>query len=168
MKEKVNGIKTPFYPITHIKAVRDDNGNPLSDILDATKDLAATCSTAAATAKKQVTVGSYTFGTDSRLTIKFTNGISVASATLELTYTDDENTSQTVEKPIYYRGVALGADMVKAGATIQIRYDAASNSGNGAWEVIGDLYPEVEAAFVGTTLAFTKGGVFVDSTLVLD
>ena len=168
IKEKVNGVKTKVYPITHLKAVRDDDGNTLLDILDVTKDLSATCSTAAATAKKEVEVGSFTFGTDSRLTVLFTNGISVANATLELTYTDGEGVEQTVEKPIYYRGAALGADMVKANATIQLRYNAAANSGSGAWEVIGDLYPEVEAQFVNTTLVFTKGGEFVGSTLVLD
>ena len=82
IKEKVNGVKTKVYPITHLKAVRDDDGNTLLDILDVTKDLSATCSTAAATAKKEVEVGSFTFGTDSRLTVLFSNGISVANATL--------------------------------------------------------------------------------------
>lgn len=166
--EKVNGLKQRYYPITHLKAVRDDDGNTLLDILDVTKDLSATCSTAAATAKKEVVVGSFTFGTDSRLTVLFTNGISVANATLELTYTDGDNVERTVEKPIYYRSAALGADMVKANATIQLRYNASANSDNGAWEVIGDLYPEVEAAFVGTSLVFTKGGEFIGTTLVLD
>lgn len=132
---KKNGTGQRRYPITHLKAVRDDNGRPLSEILDATKDVAVTCDTAAATAKKEIETGSYSLGSDSRLTVKFVNGISVADATLELTYLDDGNAEQTVEKPIYYAGTALTAGLVKPGMTIQLRYNGAQ------WDIIGELAP---------------------------
>jgi len=133
MKKKGTGQRQ--YPITHLKAVRDDNGKPLIEILDTTKDVAVTCTTAAATAKKEVGTGSYSLGADSRLTVKFTNGISVANATLELTYLDNENVERTLEKPIYYSGAAIGAGLVKAGMTVQLRYNGDE------WEVIGELAP---------------------------
>ena len=123
-----------------------------------------TCSTAAATAAKAVTLGS-TFDLVSGATIlvTFTNGISVAGATLAVTHTPIGASEATTEaaKAIYYRDAALGADMVKAGAKVLLRYNGTQ------FDVIGDLFPEVEAHFVGTTLVFQKGGTFSGTTLIL-
>lgn len=94
-----------------------------------------TCSTAAATAAKEVTLGT-TFELVNKATIlvKFTNAISVASATLAVTHTDLDGTTTTeTAKPIYYRGAALAANMVKAGDILVLRYDGTS------WNIIGVL-----------------------------
>lgn len=94
-----------------------------------------TCSTAAGTAAKTVTVGT-TFSpvAGATLIVLFQNGISVASPTLAVTYTDGSGTQQTLAaKPIYYRGAAIAADMVKEGAKIILRYDGTN------FNVVGDL-----------------------------
>lgn len=132
--DKQTGL--PFFPITHLKAVRDDEGNPLIDLLDDKSIGYGTCSTAAATAAKAVTVSDIIFGTGKTICVKFTNGISVANATLAVTYTDADNVSQTTSAiPIYYRGAALGANLVKAGESIFLNYNGTQ------LDVIGDLTP---------------------------
>ena len=93
------------------------------------------CSTAAGTAAKTVTVGT-TFSpvAGATLIVLFQNGISVASPTLAVTYTDGSGTQQTLAaKPIYYRGAAIAADMVKEGAKIILRYDGTN------FNIVGDL-----------------------------
>lgn len=126
--------KQPFFPVTHIKAVRDDNGNPLEP--DSKSIGYGTCSTAAATAAKTVTVSDIIFGTGKTICVKFTNGISVANATLAVTYNDADNVSQTTGAiPIYYRGAALGANLVKAGGSVMLNYNGTQI------DVIGDLTP---------------------------
>lgn len=94
-----------------------------------------TCSTAAATAAKAVTLGTtFELVTGATILVTFTNGISVAGATLAVTHTPIGG-SQTTEtaKAIYYRGAALGADMVKAGARVLLRYNGTQ------FDIIGDL-----------------------------
>ena len=145
-------------PITHVNAVRDSEGHTLPELLGSKAMVYATCTTAADTAAKTVTAEDYVLSGNIALVVTFTNGISVAGATLAVT-SDGETTAAI---PVYYRGSALGADMVKAGASVMLRYNGTQ------FEVIGDLFPEVEAAFVGTSLVFTKGGEFIGTTLVLD
>lgn len=86
------------------------------------------CSTAADTTVKAVTLGT-TFDLVAKATIlvTFTNGISVANSTLAVTHTDLEGTKITEEaKPIYYRGAALPANLIKAEDKILMRYDGTS------------------------------------------
>lgn len=119
------------------------------------------CTTAADTPAKTVQTGDgFTLAADTMVLVTFQNAISAASATL--------NVNSTGAKPIYYRGAALGANLIKAGSEIPLHYNASANSNDGAWEVVGDLFPEVEATFVGQTLVFQKGGTFSGSTLILD
>lgn len=96
---------------------------------------ACTCSTAAGTAAKTVTLGAtFELVTGATILVTFTNGISVANATLAVTHTPIGGSSTTeAAKPIYYRGAALGADMVKAGAKILLRYNGTQ------FDILGDL-----------------------------
>ena len=129
----------PFFPVTHINAVRDDEGNPLSDLLAGKSVGYGTCDTAADTAAKTVTVGDgFVFGEKKLLVVKFTNGISVAGATLAVTYTDKDNVSRTTAAlPIYYRKAALGAGRVAAGDSLTLRYNGTQ------LEVVSALEPVV-------------------------
>lgn len=74
-----------------------------------------TCSTAAATVAKEVTITNYELMVRSMLSIKFTNGISVANATL--------NVNNSGAKAIYYKGAALAADFIQAGDIVNLTYN---------------------------------------------
>lgn len=85
-----------------------------------------TCATAADTAAKTVqTSDGFTLTADAMVLVTFQNAISAASATL--------NVNSTGAKPIYYRGAALAAGMVKAGDTLALRYDGT------VWNITGTL-----------------------------
>ena len=73
------------------------------------------CTTAAATAAKEATVLSYELMNRSSIAMKFTNGISVANATL--------NVNSKGAKAIYYKGAALAADVIGAGDIALLQYD---------------------------------------------
>ena len=86
----------------------------------------AVCDTAAATQAKAVTMPStFSLVSGAVIFVVFTNGISVASATLSV----NEGTA----KPITYNGAALGANLVKAGAEVMLHYNGTS------WNVVGDF-----------------------------
>lgn len=107
----------------------------VQDVLNKGLGNVGTCSTAAATAAKAVTLGTtFELVTGATILVTFTNGISVANATLAVTHTPIGG-SQTTEtaKAIYYRGAALGADMVKTGARVLLRYNGTQ------FDIIGDL-----------------------------
>lgn len=93
-----------------------------------------TCSTAAGTAAKEVTVGT-TFNpvAGATLLVQFQYAITVADATLAVTYGASGSQTTLAAKPIYYRGAALGANLVKAGATLLLRYDGTN------FNIVGDL-----------------------------
>jgi hypothetical protein len=109
-----------------------------------------TCSTEAATAAKEVTLGT-TFALTDKATIivTFANAISAANATLAVTHTTLAGTTTTEDaKPIYYNGAALASGLVQAGSKVILRYNASIVTGQdtetgdditGAWEVIGSL-----------------------------
>lgn len=136
----------------------------VQDVLNKGLGNIGTCSTAASTAAKEVTLGT-TFDLVSGATIlvTFTNGISVAGATLAVTHTPIGGSQTTeTEKPIFYRGAALAANMVKAGAQLILRYDGTN------FNVIGDLDTDTDTVTDVTfdrntnTLKQTKGGVQSD------
>lgn len=105
------------------------------------------CTTAAATAAKEVTLGTtFSLVDGAMVLICFTYGISVANATLAVTYGASGSQSTTAAKPIYYRGAALAAGAVKAGDTLMLKYE---NSSNNRWVVVGTLgsdYPTFGAS----------------------
>ena len=92
------------------------------------------CTTAGATAAKEVTVGT-TFSpvAGATLLVTFQNAITVAGATIAVTYGPSGSTSTLAAKPIYYHGAALGANLVKAGTVLLLRYDGTN------FNIVGDL-----------------------------
>ena len=91
----------------------DDGSALIPDIYPAV--FTGTCSTAASTVAKEASINAYELVRHGAVAITFTNGISVASATL--------NISSKGAKALYYRGAALGADVVKAGDIVTMSYD---------------------------------------------
>lgn len=87
----------------------------------------ATCSTAAATPEKVTNTvpPSFSLTGGAKIIVKFTYGISVANATLQV--------GDTAAKPIYYRGTALAAGIVKAGDKLFLAYNGTQ------WDVVGVL-----------------------------
>lgn len=73
-----------------------------------------TCSTAAATAEKAVTLSGYELVTNGTIAVKFTNAVP-ASATLKV--------NSKTAKAIYYRGSAITANKIKAGDTAIFYYN---------------------------------------------
>lgn len=73
------------------------------------------CSTAAATAAKTVSVPGFHLVDGAHLTVKFTNGITVANATL--------NVNSTGAKAIHLNGEVLPAGVVLAGNWVILKYD---------------------------------------------
>ena len=91
----------------------DDGSALIPDIYPAV--FTGTCSTAASTVAKELSINAYELVRHGAVAITFTNGISVASATL--------NISSKGAKALYYRGAALGANVVKAGDIVTMSYD---------------------------------------------
>ena len=92
----------------------DDDGEAL--IPDAFPSVfIGTCSTAAATAAKTASITNYELIKYGAVAITFTNGISVASATL--------NINSKGAKAIYYKDAALAANVVDAGDIVTLVYD---------------------------------------------
>lgn len=87
----------------------------------------AICSTAGATAAKvtNTTPPSFSLVSGAKIIVKFTYAITVANATLQV--------GETTAKPIYFRGAALEANVVKAGTSLLLSYDGTS------FNIIGDL-----------------------------
>lgn len=85
-----------------------------------------TCTTAAATAAKEVTVGAaFTLTDGATVLVRFTYGISAADATLSV--------NSGTAKPIYYRGAALPAGLVHAKDTLLLKYNSSQ------WDVVGSI-----------------------------
>lgn len=84
-----------------------------------------TCTTAAATAAKEVTLGTtFELVTDATILVKFANDITVANATLAITHTTLAGTTTTeAAKPIYLKGAALEANVIDAGSIVMMRYN---------------------------------------------
>lgn len=103
-------------------------GTQISDLGNIATPNKGTCSTAAATAAKEVTLpASFKLEDGAVAIVKFTNAISTANATLSV--------NAGTAKPINYRGATLGANLIKAGSEVILRYDGT------AWNIVGDLTP---------------------------
>jgi len=107
-----------------------------------------TCTTAAATAAKEVTVGT-TFSpvAGATLLVTFQNAITVASATLAVTYGASGSTATLAAKPIYYKGAALAANMIGAGMKVMLRYNGTQ------FDIVGELANAYTKAEVDSKLA---------------
>lgn len=111
----------------------------------------AACSTAGNTAAKEVTMGTtFNLVEDATILVKFQNAITVANATLKVA-TPTVQMQDAVAKPIFYRGAALGANLVKAGMSVIMRYDGTN------WNIIGDL---TKSGFIITTDETTGTDIF--------
>lgn len=77
-----------------------------------------TCATDAATAAKVVSIPGFALVTGAHLTIKFTNGITVASPTL--------NVNNTGAKAIKYKGSNLLANAIRANSFVNMVYEGGS------------------------------------------
>lgn len=98
----------------------------INDLCNVVTPNKATCSTAAATVAKEVTMpNTFSLTSGALIFVKFTNGISCSGATLSVNAGD--------AKDIYYRGSALGANLVKAGVEIPLHYNGTQ------WDVVGDF-----------------------------
>ena len=117
-----------------------------------------TCTTAADTAAKTVTLGTiFSLVSGCSLLVKFTNGITSENSTLAITHTTLAGTTTTeAAKPIYLKGAPLEPDVVEAGAFITLYYngnqfDIVGGAGEGAPNavLVGDYqgiatYPEFD------------------------
>lgn len=86
-----------------------------------------TCSTAANTAAKAVTVSGNSFSlvNKAKVIVTFSNGISVDNATLSV--------NSGTAKAIYYKGAALKGGLVAAGEKLILEYNGTQ------WEIIGNI-----------------------------
>lgn len=114
------------------------NGNASS----ATKLPYGTCSTAAATAAKMVTVSNFSLETGARIAVKFTTTNTASSPTL--------NVSGTGAKAIYYKGSAITASYLAANKTYEFVYNGAQ------WDLLGDVDTNSGATY-GIATASTAG-----------
>lgn len=107
-----------------------------------------TCTTAAATAAKEVTVGAaFTLTDGATVLVRFTYGITAADATLSV--------NSGTAKPIYYRGAALPAGLVHAKDTLLLKYNSSQ------WDVVGELdttYESKAAASGGSDVSLVTTG----------
>ena len=104
----------------------------------------AACSTTAATAAKTITLKEgFALEDGAMVLVTFANAITVANATLAVTYPNAAGTQQTTAaKPIKYGGAALAANLIKANMMVMLRYYTdGENSANDCWNVVGDLTP---------------------------
>ena len=104
-----------------------------------------TCSTAAGTAAKVVSLTSFTLVTGARITIKFTVTNTVASPTL--------NVNGTGAKPIVYRGSAIPAGYLAANRVYEFVYDGTN------YALVGDIDTNTNTTYTagaGLTLNGTK------------
>ena len=102
-------------PITHIDAVRDSNGDGLSNLMTPEKNGSGigTCSTSLGTALT-VSLTGYELVTNGFVAVTFENDVP-ANATL--------NVNGKGAKPIIYKGSAIETDVIKAGDTALFSYN---------------------------------------------
>lgn len=114
-----------------------------------------TCGTAAATQAKTVTVGSgFTLVADAMLLVRFTYAITCENATL--------NVNSTGAKPIYNKGAALEADIIPAGALLQLCYNGTQ------YEIVGGVGDGQEMEGVLGIDSYDGNASYPDIDAVLD
>ena len=90
-----------------------------------------TCSTAAGTAAKVVSLSGFKLQTGAEVTVRFTVTNTASSPTL--------NVNNTGAKPIQYRNAAIAAGYLAANRTYRFVYDGSS------YELVGDMIAELQA-----------------------
>ena len=107
------GNKYILYPKNTMADVHTNSTSGVT--IEGKVNFYGTCTTAAVTAAKTATISGFTLVQGQHVTIAFTNGITVASPTL--------NINSLGAKAIYHRGAALKANVIRAGARVQLVYD---------------------------------------------
>ena len=110
----------------------------------------ASCSTAAGTAEKAVTLAGFTLATGARITVRFTVTNTAANPTL--------NVNSTGAKPIQYRNVAISTGYLAANRVYEFVYDGA------AWELVGDINTDTNTTY-GAATTTTAGLVKVGTNI---
>lgn len=108
------------------------------------------CSTAAGTAEKAVTLAGFTLATGARITVRFTVTNTAANPTL--------NVNSTGAKPIQYRNAAISAGYLAANRVYEFVYDGA------AWELVGDINTDTNTTY-GAATTTTAGLVKVGTNI---
>ena len=114
----------------------------------------AICSTAGGTAAKvtNTTPPSFTLTAGAKILVKFTYAISAENATLQV--------GSNSAKPIYYKGSALPADLVKAGTSVLLQYDGTS------FNIVGDLNTDTTYSTMGASGSTHASGLVPDTPSV--
>lgn len=102
----------------------------------------STCSTAAGTAAKIVSAGSFALETGAMVVVKFNNSNTAANPTLSV--------SNTEAKPIWYNGSAIKKDQLKANTVYQFVYDGSHATKH--WDLIGP--PSADGTVEGLTVVY--------------
>lgn len=110
----------------------------------------ASCSTAAGTAEKAVTLAGFTLATGARITVRFTVTNTAANPTL--------NVNSTGAKPIQYRNAAISTGYLAANRVYEFVYDGA------AWELVGDINTDTNTTY-GAATTTTAGLVKVGTNI---
>ena len=108
------------------------------------------CSTAAGTVEKAVTLAGFTLVTGARITVRFTVTNTAANPTL--------NVNSTGAKPIQYRNAAISAGYLAANRVYEFVYDGA------AWELVGDINTDTNTTY-GAATTTTAGLVKVGTNI---
>lgn len=118
------------------------------------------CSTAAATKAKAVTLSGFTLVTGAIVGVKFSYDNTAAAPTL--------NVNSTGAKPIYYKGEAVAAGLLKAGYVYLFQYNGAQYELlNPVVQGGGGFYPSiVVTAPTGSTVTATDGNTSLVGTEV--
>ena len=111
----------------------------------------AICSTAGGTAAKvtNTTPPSFTLTAGAKILVKFTYAISAENATLQV--------GSNSAKPIYYKGSALPADLVKAGTSLLLSYDGTS------FNIVGDINTDTTYSTMGASGSTHASGLVPDT-----
>ena len=127
-----SGNKYLLYPKTTLADVHTSSTSGVT--IEGKVNFFGACSTAADNATKTVDINGFSLVAGAHVTVIFTNGISVADATL--------NINSTGDKSIYYNGAAITANQIRANERVQMVYDGSqfhviSCSGFGKWKKLG-------------------------------
>ena len=108
-----SGNQYILYPKNTLKDVYTSASSGVT--IEGKVNFFGTCSTEAGTAAKTATISGFSLVAGAHVTMVFTKGISVASATL--------NINSTGAKAIKFGGAALKANAIRANARVEMVYD---------------------------------------------
>lgn len=131
----------PTYTASEVGAAPTSHNHTIANITDIG---VGTCSTAAATAAKVLTVTNFTLTTNSFVIVKFTVTNTASNPTL--------NVNGTGAKPIFYNGVAAPADLIVANDLIVMMYDGTN------WVMSGTM------DYATSVTSLTSGGTGTTGT----